>query len=153
MFNKINTEISGRAALLLMADAAGSLTPEARANATAATLTEAAGLPGMCEATITAADLLVGLLVIWSHYAAEYPTLPAEVAAPRKARARTRTLREIGEHLCGSAGCPPPSEDWHTAIARCRKVWEIVARDFPGDYPRACSIRETWSREAAYLTE
>ncbi len=151
MFNKINTEISGRAALLLMADAAGSLTPEARANATAATLTEAAGLAGMYGATITAADLLVGLLVIWSHYAAEHPTLPAEVAAPRKARART--LREIGEHLCGSAGCPPPSEDWHTAIARCCRVWAIVARDFPGDDARASAIRETWGREAAYLTE
>ena len=152
MFNDVNNENSGRAALLLMADAAaGSLAPEGRAKATAATLTEAAGLTGMCEATITAADLVVGLLVIWSHYAAEHPTLPAEVAAPRKARART--LREIGEHLCGSAGCPPPSEDWHTAIARCRKVWEIVARDFPGDDPRACSIRETWGREAGFLTE
>ena len=152
MFNDVNNENSGRAALLLMADAAaGSLAPEGRAKATAATLTEAAGLAGMYGATITASDLLVGLLVIWSHYAAEYPTLPAEVAAPRKARAST--LREIGEHLCGSAGCPPPSEDWHTAIARCRKVWEIVARDFPGDNARASAIRETWSREAAYLTE
>ena len=151
MFNNVNNENSGRAALLLMADAARPLLPEARAKATAATLTEAAGLTGMCEATITAADLLVGLTVIWSHYAAAHPTLPAEVAAPRKARART--LREIGEHLCGSAGCPPPSEDWHTAIASCRKVWEIVARDFPGDDPRACSIRETWGREAGFLTE
>ena len=151
MFNKINSEISGRTALLLMADAAGSLAPEGRAKATSATLTEAAGLAGMYGAAITASDLLVGLIVIWSHYAAAHPTLPAEVAAPRKARART--LREIGEHLCGSAGCPPPSEDWHTAIARCRKVWEIVARDFPGDDPRACSIRETWGREAGFLTE
>ena len=152
MFNDVNNENSGRAALLLMADAAaGSLAPEGRAKATAATLTEAAGLAGMYGATITAADLLVGLLVIWSHYAAEHPTLPAEVAAPRKERAKT--LREIGEILCDTEECPPPSEDWHTAIARCRKVWEIVARDFPGDDPRACSIRETWSREAAYLTE
>lgn len=151
MFNKINTEISGRAALLLMADAAGSLTPEARAKATAATLTEAAGLAGMYGATITASDLLVGLLVIWSHYAAAHPTMPAEVAAPRKARAAT--LREIGERICGWSGCPSPSEDWHTAIARTRKVWEIVARDFPGDNARASAIRETWGREAAYLTE
>ena len=151
MFNKINTEISGRAALLLMADAAESLTPEVRAKATAATLTEAAGLAGMYGATITAADLVVGLLVIWSHYAAEHPALPEQAAAPRKARAGT--LREIGEILCAAAGCPPPSEDWHTAIARCRKVWEIVARDFPGDDARASAIRETWGREAAYLTE
>ena len=151
MFNDVNNENSGRAALLLMADAAGPLIPEARAKATAATLAEAAGLPGMCEATITAADLVVGLLVIWSHYAAAHPTLPAEVAAPRKARAKT--LREIGEHLCGSPGCPPPSEDWRMAIARCCRVWAIVARDFPGDDARASAIRETWSREAAYLTE
>lgn len=151
MFDHINTANSGRAALLLMADAAGPLTPEARAKATSATLTEAAGLPGMCEATITAADLLVGLTVIWSHYAAEHPTLPAEVAAPRKARAST--LRDIGEILCASAGCPSPSEDWRTAIARCRMVWEIVARGFPGDDPRALAIRETWGREAGFLTE
>lgn len=129
------------------AKAAATLSPPPRGAATSATFRQIASLPVFDDGAypLTSADLGLALVVIWAHYAAEHPTLSEDVAAQRKARAKT--LREIGE-----ASAPWLPAGWTASLEAARAAWSAVAETFPGDDDRARAIRETWAREAAYLT-
>ena len=147
----INSNPTARLTLDLMSLAAVEcLAPRGRAIATGTTLREIADLPGMEELTLNVADLVVGLSVIWSHYAAECLTLTGGALARRKGRATT--IREIGEHLSQYRGVYA-SEAWNVSRQRCANVWSLAAESFPGDDPRAKAIRETWAREALFLAD
>ena len=153
----INSYPSAYRALDLMADAAVMcLAPPARGVKTAKILGEIADLfvlrehgwaQGEVDLTLTIADLVLGLTVIWAHYAAEYHSPTATEAERRKSRAKT--LREIAEHLSALSGVGQPSEDWNTSRKRCHAVWSRVAETYPGDDARAETIR----REAAFLAD
>lgn len=170
----INSNPTARLTLDLMSFAAVEcLAPRGRAAATGATLKEIADLPDMEELTLHVADLVVGLSVIWSHYAAYLSAdmrpcdidkmlgveRPASVTVWKwenerdaKAKARATTIREIGEHLSQYRGVYA-SEAWNVSRQRCAKVWALAAESFPGDDPRAKAIRETWAREARFLAD
>lgn len=161
----------------LMADAAVMcLAPPRRGVATGKTLGQIAALFTMSEGgwvtgeedlPLTLADAVLGLCIIWSHYAADMRDADTarqvasstgqtteEVEAVRaRCLSRAGTLREIAEHLAGMTGAGQMSEDWQTSRLRCHAVWSRVADRFPGDDPRACAIRETWCREARYLLD
>lgn len=144
----INSNPTARLTLDLMSFAAVEcLAPRGRAAATGATLKEIADLPGMEELTLHVADLVVGLSVIWSHYAA----FETSWSDPWH-KARATTIREIGEHLSQYRGVYA-SEAWNVSRQRCAKVWSLAAESFPGDDPRAKAIRETWAREAKFLAD
>ncbi len=171
----INSYPSAYRTLDLMADAAVMcLAPPARGVATGKTIGEIALLftmnghglvTGEEDLTLTIADLLLGLTVIWSHYAAAEVMTAREIQAltgrelsdcekdVARKMSRAKTLREIGEHICGMSGIGQPSEDWNTSRKRCHAVWSRVAEAFPGDDARAHAVRDTWAREANFLAD
>ena len=171
----INSYPSAYRTLDLMADAAVKcLVPPPRGVATGKTISEIADLfvlrehgraQGEEDLTLTIADLVFGLTVIWGHYAAGETMTARELQALTgrdlsdceseevKRKARATTLREIAEHLSALSGIGQPSESWSISRKRCHAVWSRVAVLFPGDDVRAEAIRETWGREAAFLAD
>ena len=173
----INSHPTAFRTLDLMADAAVMcLAPPVRGVATGKTIGECAALFTMSDhgwvngeedLPLTIADLIHGLAVIHSHYAAAVLTYePADVEAQltgqtsvdvEKGRARrhsrAKTLREIAEHLSALTGAGAPSENWGLSRKRCHAVWSRVAEKFPGDDGRAMAIRDTWGREASFLAD
>ena len=132
-----------------VAKAALNLTPGPRGHATAATFREIADLPVFEDNDrypLILRDIGLALVVIWTHYEAMLSTVDEETRGRWLARAKT--LREIGEALR-----PIFPVDWKKSRESARVAWAAVAETFPGDDPRACAIRETWAREAAFLAD
>ena len=159
----------------LMADAAVKcLAPLARGIATSKTIGEIASLftmgehgwtNGETDLTLTIPDLVLGLTVVWSHYAASETMTAREIQAltgremsdcekdAARHLSRSKTLREIAEHLSALSGVGQPSEDWDLSRKRCHAVWSRVSEAYPGDDGRALAVRETWGREARFLAD
>lgn len=131
------------------------LSPRARAESIGRTLAEIAEIDGMQDIGLSAGDFVLGCAVIWSHYAATCTPggpLPDDVEG-QKRHARAATVREMGEIICEEDSGQVMPTAWRPALGRVLKVWALVGQRFgvDGD-PRSMAVRETWTREAAFLT-